>query len=285
MGRRAAARLALPLVRVGALRAGARRKLGARHREPPPNARQRLPLQGGAGVRPRHGGGPELRLRGGGPREHRAHSAHQAAPGRRAHGGAARRRVTRGAPRRGAARARARGARSGRGRLGAGRLPGLPGGGRRFGRGAARAGPHLLFRAPRARRLARVLRRRARRHLGAGPHIVPHRPLVDRRLRRAGGLRRAARSGGAVALARGVLDPARRGGGARRGRAAGGALPPLVLRPAQFPARQPAPALRHHRGLPRQTGRVRRPGRDLPAPRRPRPARAVHLSRERPTQR
>src|SRR6266850_7293392 len=50
---------------------------------------------------------------------------------------------------------------------------------------------------------------------------------------------------GAGALAGGVLDAARRSGGARRGRAARGALPPLVLRAAQLPARQPAPPLRH----------------------------------------
>src|SRR3989442_1117902 len=56
-----------------------------------------------------------------------------------------------------------------------------------------------------------------------------------------------------------------RGGGGGGGR--GPPHPPLVLRLAQLPAREPASALRHHRALPHRSARLRRPRRHLPAPR------------------
>src|SRR5207247_8181055 len=83
----------------------------------------------------------------------------------------------------------------------------------------------------------------------------------------AGSVRRLPVLRPAGGVARAVLVAARRGRSAWPGRAAGRALPPLVLRLAQLPAREPASALRHHRALPHRSARFRRPRRHLSAPR------------------
>src|SRR5437899_2598332 len=73
-----------------------------------------------------------------------------------------------------------------------------------------------------------------------------------------------------------LVAPGRRRG-AQPGGTARGALSPLVLRLAQLPAGEPAPALRHHRALSVRPGRVRRPRHHLSAPRPARQGRHVSM--------